>query len=417
MSPRGQSAVGGLALGAIALSLSEPVLGPIIAADGNLDFPSDILLGAFSAFLFLCALHVFFWNRRMPILGYDAKKGVLWIVTIYTPVFLFSVVEAGLTLMERVDVTGDLADRQATVLIAQSGKRPEDYKGINLYPQSDDPLFTVNETGFRTYPFGETSTEDTRIMMLGGSTVFGWKVADAHVLSRLLENELETRLEKRPRVFNMGVPAASFAEEVALLADFAPVVKPNLVIFYHGSNDGMAWYHAIRKRSDTKQSLRSDASVPNYLYAKISQFRLFWVLSDLLGGRKQDRNRDTYDFSDAIDEYRRNLERAADVCNRIPCVFFLQPNVFHKSPKTINELKIQTRARSRWPDLGLVYDRFIDLIMSSDFSNHIDLRGSVSDATSTTFFFDYIHATPAGNRRIAAAIGDALCDNAYLRCR
>ena len=58
-----------------------------------------------------------------------------------------------------------------------------------------------------------------------------------------LEKFLGARTGRPVHVLNLGLPALRFDSEVTLFEDFADKVRPDLVLFYHGANDALSWYH------------------------------------------------------------------------------------------------------------------------------------------------------------------------------
>ncbi len=79
------------------------------------------------------------------------------------------------------------------------------------------------------------------IWAFGGSTLFGWGLADAYSIPSLLQVELQKRLPKRQvKVVNFAIPIYNSSQELALFAANLREAKPDMAFFFDGIND--VWY-------------------------------------------------------------------------------------------------------------------------------------------------------------------------------
>jgi hypothetical protein len=101
-------------------------------------------------------------------------------------------------------------------------------------------LVEVNSYGFRGPEIPEEKgPREVRILALGDSMVYGQGVADDQTLPSHLErllNERDTD-QRRWRVVNSGHRAYSTNQEVALLTELGPRLKPDIVILFWYWND------------------------------------------------------------------------------------------------------------------------------------------------------------------------------------
>lgn len=79
------------------------------------------------------------------------------------------------------------------------------------------------------------------VWAFGGSTQFGWGVADAYSVPALLQTALQERLPNRQvQVINFAVPIYNSSQELALFAANLRRSKPDIAMFMDGVND--VWY-------------------------------------------------------------------------------------------------------------------------------------------------------------------------------
>ncbi|MCI0396171.1 MAG: GDSL-type esterase/lipase family protein [Chloroflexi bacterium] len=99
--------------------------------------------------------------------------------------------------------------------------------------------YTTNADGFRGRAVSKEKGPTTyRILTLGGSATFGDGVDDDQTWSARLEAMLQTRHPDRTiEVLNFGVPTATSAHSLSLLALRGVHYQPDLVIYYEGGND------------------------------------------------------------------------------------------------------------------------------------------------------------------------------------
>jgi len=152
---------------------------------------------------------------------------------------LFSLVVLllGLSVVEvvvRFRIGNPLPERLPLVMV-----RAHRTRGWEMVPNTDhytyEHLVTVNSLGLRGPELPpEKAPGETRILMLGDSMVYGQGVADAGTVPVQLERELD-----RPgvSVVNGGVRAYSTAQEMALLRELGPRIRPDLVVLCWFWND------------------------------------------------------------------------------------------------------------------------------------------------------------------------------------
>jgi lysophospholipase L1-like esterase len=79
------------------------------------------------------------------------------------------------------------------------------------------------------------------VWAFGGSTLFGWGLADNYTLPSQLQVALQERLAGRQvQVINLAVPAYNSSQEVALFVANLRRGKPDIAVFFDGLND--VWF-------------------------------------------------------------------------------------------------------------------------------------------------------------------------------
>lgn len=119
---------------------------------------------------------------------------------------------------------------------------PDDALGFRLRPGAQTAHYQINAQGFRGPEADPVKPAGTyRIVTLGGSTTFGWGVAETETYSRLLEAQLKAAcvpsLAGRIEVLNGGVPGYTSGQDLAALEARWLAYQPDLILVMTGLND------------------------------------------------------------------------------------------------------------------------------------------------------------------------------------
>jgi lysophospholipase L1-like esterase len=116
----------------------------------------------------------------------------------------------------------------------------------------------VNALGLRGPDHLDAGDDDARVVVLGDSLVFGQGVGEEATLPRAVERSLEARRDgdrRRVRVWNGGVRSYNTEQELALLEELLPRIRPDVVV--------LAWFPNDLDRVDVAaMSKRLEASGP-----------------------------------------------------------------------------------------------------------------------------------------------------------
>ena len=74
-----------------------------------------------------------------------------------------------------------------------------------------------------------------RVLLFGGSTLFGQEVPDKHTIASYLQRMLNDS-GRAWKVFNFGLPGMNANQQVSILKTI-PLRSTDIIIFYHGVND------------------------------------------------------------------------------------------------------------------------------------------------------------------------------------
>ena len=108
-----------------------------------------------------------------------------------------------------------------------------------------------------------------------------------------------------------------------------------------------------------------------------------------------------------VERYLVTYEKVQRFCEEknVPCHFFIQPFIGHKTPLTDAESRIHSYVNMKTPDYIRYYDAVADQIIEKGYNNIYDLRQSARNVDGD-MLADPVHMTKLGNRIVAAAIAE-----------
>lgn len=150
---------------------------------------------------------------------------------------LFSCCALG-ELLVRLLVAAPMAERLPVLVV-----RSNPWRGWEMMPST--PHYTyhhrvrVNALGLRGSEVPERKGDELRLLALGDSLVYGQGVGDEETLPYYLERELERRAggRQRWRVVNGGHRGYSTNQELGLLRELGPRIRPDVVVLFWYWND------------------------------------------------------------------------------------------------------------------------------------------------------------------------------------
>jgi hypothetical protein len=285
---------------------------------------------------------------------------------------------------------------------------------------------TIDDSGLRQTWHAPPAPDDRsrghvfKVLMLGGSSLWGFGARDDRTIPSLIARKLHER-GLRIEVRNLAeIGYVSTQEVVALIRELQAGYRPDLVIFYDGVNDttsalleGEAGVTTNERNRRAEFNLRSSparlsAVMIGRLIEESASYRFAQVIGRRLGTMRPsssewpaaDRRRTL--TAGAVNVYRANIE-IVDRLSRgfgFDALYFWQPVVFDKPSLTPSE---QDEARkSAWA--GDFFAAVSEGIRSSSWMRANPRFHDLSrefDHSKELIFIDYCHVTESGNAHIA----------------
>ena len=96
----------------------------------------------------------------------------------------------------------------------------------------------INSYGFRSPEIPEEKPSDTfRVILVGGSTMYGSGVNDQNTIPALLQKKFNLESNKKIEIINAGVSGATSLTETKLIKEKLVKFSPDLILVYDGFND------------------------------------------------------------------------------------------------------------------------------------------------------------------------------------
>lgn len=275
---------------------------------------------------------------------------------------------------------------------------------------------------------GPPDSKALKVLMLGGSSLWGFGARDDRTIPSLLARKLHEQ-GYRIALKNLAeIGYVSTQEVVALIRELQSGYRPDLVIFYDGVNDstsalleGEAGVTTNERNRRAEFNLRqSPARLGATMLVRLAEDSAFYRLASVIGRRlagsrgtagalpASDRRRQL--VSGVVSRYRANLAIVDRLARGFgfEALYYWQPVVFDKATTTPFEREEAEKLAWARGFLGEVYDAVRQSgELKSDRRFH-DLSRLFADAKGL-IFIDYCHTTESANDRIAEVIArDAL---------
>ena len=120
--------------------------------------------------------------------------------------------------------------------------------GNEMIPNQSSETININSHGFRGEEFSETKAVGVyRIVMLGGSTMFGTGATSDNTTIPGYMNEIfeQRNSEMNIQIINAGIQAADSNSELNLIKNKLLKFSPDMIILYDGWNDLRANHDSV----------------------------------------------------------------------------------------------------------------------------------------------------------------------------
>ncbi len=284
---------------------------------------------------------------------------------------------------------------------------------------------TIGDDGLRTtwqppYP----APEPVEILMLGGSSLWGFGARDDRTIPSLLARDLFER-KWDVRIRNLAeIGYVNTQEVIALIRELQSGYRPDLVIFYDGVNDttsallereaGLTTNEVNRRREFNilQSPSRLAGALVGNLIKDSGSYRFAQSVRNRLskaGGEKEAPEETLRDR--LAREVVRKFEANVDIVERLGRefrfhpVFFWQPVIFTKP--TLVPFEREESARYGWTEpmfRAVLLELHASTLPRGNTAFH-DLSDLFSNSHDLVFI-DYCHTTESANARIAHAIAE-----------
>lgn len=314
-------------------------------------------------------------------------------------------------------------------------KRYLSYLGFLGTPNSRKTTFEINEIGFRDSAIEPRAPNEYRILILGGSAVWGWGAsANRHTISGALQEMLnEESSDISYRVMNGAYLAWTSLQERIALMEFYERFDPDLVISVTGFNDIISVqfgnsrellrleYSMVEEAVENNLKPMSTLKAIRKVGGTLGVWRLVVYFREQLPRQKSGRieykpERSKRGIPKVVDRYLSMANYTASHGDQFLLV--LQPEIYTTGKQlTAAEAEVKKWLDSRngenFDNVFIQYrsDLTQDVsALSAVGINVIDL-GSVFDSVSATMFTDDSHFNDSGYREIARALYQAIRQN------
>jgi lysophospholipase L1-like esterase len=367
-------------------------------ATGRLDLtPRVVVLSlTFAGFLLIMA--------TAAVSGQAIRRFLIRVLVCLLPLGLLAAIEAGAVIIRLSDRIAPLEDfsiltNQNWPPYLMSQARRVYVDGVSLYQPFQGDGIVINALGLRTAPPSPKKPGEWRIAVTGGSVAFGWRVLDADTIPARLQEALHERGHQSVTVYNFGVDAILFADELAITKRFRDVYEIDQVIFFTGANDASRSYLAASLPDDSGLTSGINAfeliKVVGRLKAMLAQpspALLAMLDNDLLPKLAQKNS------------LRDGLMAASSYCQTaaMPCDVVLQPLLLLRKEPRGPEVPIARTLNALYPR----YDQVFATMYRSAFNAGLPVHDSrsVFDQSTEPYFFDVAHLNERGMKLVAAWI-------------
>ena len=306
-------------------------------------------------------------------------------------------------------------------------ERWEPYSYFRPKPFSGQTI-TIGEDGLRktwSSPSSHKSSPNRtpiRILMLGGSSLWGFGARDDQTIPSLLASQLSER-RWNVQIRNLAqIGHVSTQEVVSLIRELQSGYRPDLVIFYDGVNDttsallegevGLTTNESNRRREFNllQSPKRLGGALFGYLIKESASYRFALSIRQRVSGSVTKPGRE---FDDAgrdrlareiVRRFWANVEIVKNLGREFQFspIFFWQPVIFTKPLQVPFEREESARFAWAEPIFRNVIWHLRELPSDLAFQ---DLSGIFADSNELVFI-DYCHTTESANARIASEIAE-----------
>jgi hypothetical protein len=398
-----------VAIAVVALALAISPIG-IRLATGRLDLSFRVFCLSVAADLFLLIL------AGAVIATGRVRQFFFYALVLAFPLAALAAIEVGaiaIDLANRVAPIEDTSiltrkDRWPSYLMSNARLVAKD--GLTLYRPWQSDGILINEFGLRTAPPMPKKTGERRIALTGGSVAWGWRVLDADTIAARLQQTLHQHGHTNVTVYNFGIEAVRFADELALVKRFRSLYSIDQVVFFTGANDATYSYLAEAAPQNGFQGMAGGANAFELVKATGRLVARWGGGSPSMAARFDDQ---VLPMLARHNTLREGLIEAGEYCRAtmIVCDVMLQPMLLTRKVPRGSEVEIARTLRQIYPR----YETLIATIYRTARGTGISVQdlSTVFDQHTEPFFVDAAHINEAGNQVVAERIATLIAAPAH----
>lgn len=262
----------------------------------------------------------------------------------------------------------------------------------------------VNVDGFirRSVPSSSTYEEDTSAIVIyffGGSTMFGFNVADAETIPSLfIKKYIERKINIPVKVVNVGIPTYYSYHELMLFSHLLyNNHHPHIAVFLDGLNDGGGLRATLHQQPFLNYRLKLPFIMDVVRGKPDFRDSLDYAL-DIPKGTNPEGAADTIfnNYLSAVNA----IEKIAGAYNVKP-YFFIQPVPYYKYSNRKNDPICSQGER---PQFQILYPR----LEAEALNQNLHFLGNMLENEKGYPFIDAIHYSPAFNEKITSSVLDII---------
>lgn len=256
--------------------------------------------------------------------------------------------------------------------------------GLVINARNFDGKYISAKDGMRT----TTDAPDNptgRVLLLGGSTVYGFEVPDSLTIASYLQRFLNSRGSKL-QVLNLGVSGVTAINRIEKLKSMGTLEKNDIVVILFGDND-VGWQYYYLHEPFLFKAIRN--------LGKYSRL-LAWVYIELSTQRK---------IKAGITAAHETVDRLNQLSLQLNSInvrhkFVIQPNIYTKKSLNNYESGIVNRFGKDFPQIVSSAYALYDQLRKHPFVSATRLM----DDTAGSVYLDWSHTNAKGNELLAKFI-------------
>ena len=277
-------------------------------------------------------------------------------------------------------------------------------RGFVLRAGYATPRMTVSRDGFRSHApeRQEEALRVERILCVGGSTTFGWGLADHESYPAQLQRGLDGAWPERWSVVNAGIPSYT-SEQVCLYLPELLELQPSIVVVQTLWNDLLFsfvdnWFAnlLVHQRPGARQRFLLKHSAVYRAFALKDFDPESIVVSSLLAQR----------------HYQANLQKIVRSCREagVEVVFSMPPLQEAFVPEAGMRIGSQRVPRQLFLDTAALFGDLMEVVASEQQVPLVRHRVAQAAHPGSTLFLDAAHPRAEGYRMLAEDVGQVIAE-------